>query len=318
MRPSHAGMSLPQNPSHARSASARCQARCRSQTASVSPAATSCSTANSRMVSSIVTRAPLRASSSATTRDLSTRPSTSSSTRAAGRSSPEQIASTASMPAPPANTPRRRKTRCSSSSRWSWLHEIVVRSVWCRAGRSGELASRTSSGRASRRSRSAGCSRRMRPAASSSARGNPSSRRAISAIASTFAGSSRKLGCTRWMRSTSSCTAGDVPTASIDVCSTGSGTASGSRGNSCSQRSRSGCRLVTTSCTASVAVRICASSPAASMRCSKLSTTSSTGWSCSTVVIASISVRSPASEMPSAAAIVGSASSAARTPVRSA
>jgi hypothetical protein len=89
----------------------------------------------------------------------------------------------------------------------------------------------------------------VRVAASSMARGSPSSRAAISATAGAFWVVSRNSGRTAWARSTNSRTASDRPRASRSGGRRGSGRSSGGTTSSCSLRRANAAREVTSTLT---------------------------------------------------------------------
>src|SRR2546430_6449846 len=117
---------------------------------------------------------------------------------------------------------------------------------------------------------------RTRAAASSSARGRPSSRAQISAIARALSGVSAKSERVAVARSTKSATDGHVESETGSAASRMSGSASGGTANSCSPDRLSTTRLVAITFRVGHAASRDAMSPAASMTCSKLSSSSRT------------------------------------------
>jgi hypothetical protein len=135
-----------------------------------------------------------------------------SPSRASTPSAPgSHTASADSSVQPPANTDSRASSRRSVSVSRSWLQAMAPRRVRCRSGR--VLAPVVSRVRRcwSRGRIWAGVSTLVRVAASSMARGSPSSRAAISATAGTFSVVSRNSGRTAWARSTNSAVASSGP-----------------------------------------------------------------------------------------------------------
>ena len=104
-----------------------------------------------------------------------------------------------------------------------------------------------------------------RAAASSMARGRPSSRRQISATATAFSDVSAKSGWTASARATKSRTASDVATSSTPRCRSSSARPSGAIGTSRSPESRRRTRLVTSTVTSGQAPSRSATSGAASI-----------------------------------------------------
>ncbi len=112
-----------------------------------------------------------------------------------------------------------------------------------------------------------------RAAASSTARGMPSSRRQISATAAALTSSSTNVGCTARARSTNSCTAGlEAMASTVDVCT---GSSSALRGHTCSPATPSASRIVARiwRTPGQSRRRPSASPPTGSTRCSQLSST---------------------------------------------
>ena len=123
------------------------------------------------------------------------RPRWSSAVQGSMRSSLATCCAASSVK-PPANTPSRRNTVCSSAVSSAWLHSSVARNVWCR--RSTTRAPPVSRlKRSCRRARSPSTpSSGTRAAASSMASGMPSRRRQISITAGRLAALSAKRGST--------------------------------------------------------------------------------------------------------------------------
>ncbi len=114
----------------------------------------------------------------------------------------------------------------------------------------------------------------VRVAASSMARGRPSSRAVISATTGAFCSVSANRGLAAWARSANSRTAStSVSAARSRGRRSGSGTWSGGTGYSCSPRSDSTTREVTSVRSLGAAVRSSSITGPASATCSKLSTT---------------------------------------------
>ena len=138
-------------------------------------------------------------------------------------------------------TSRRHSCRAPSPSR-SWLQAIVEASARCRSGTSGAVV-RSSSSPDSRLSRRPSMpTRRTRAAASSSARGTPSSSRHTSASAVSCPRTSSP-GSAWWAMRRNSWTAGLSSISAGEA--SAAGTASGGTAMVCSERRRSGTRQVT-------------------------------------------------------------------------
>ena len=151
----------------------------------------------------------------------------------------------------------------------------------CRAGASRALVVSTAMRSRSRSASSAGVKSFARAAASSRARGRPSSRWQISVTACALAAVTAKVGCTQRTRATSIATAGTATRRSRSATSSEWGTASGPTGNSRSAARCSRSRLVTSSRTPGQARSGSVRSRPAASTCSQLSTTSSTSLSTS-------------------------------------
>ena len=211
----------------------------------------------------------------------------------------------------PANTPRRANSACSPPDSRSKLQSRVLRSVRCRSGRSRAPPVSSPILSSSRASRACGGSSLTLAAASSMASGSPSSRRQISAIAPAFPLVSSKPAdaacarCTNRRTEAHRCTSASPP-APIG------GTGRGGTGNSCSPLSRNTIRLVTSATTPGAAPSSSATSGAASITCSKLSSTS-TSRRARRYDFRSVISLPPEVFSPSAAAIAAVTSSAART-----
>ena len=175
----------------------------------------------------------------------------------------------------PAKTPRQANSACSSGDSREKLQSRVFCRVRCRSGRSRGPPVRTPIGLPSRASSAWGGSSLTRAAASSMASGKPSSRRQISATAPTFWPVSLNLGATAWARSVNSRTEAYCPAVPASRAAPAGGTGSGGTGNSCSPLSLSMVRLVTRIFRPGAVASSSASSGAASVTCSKLSSTSS-------------------------------------------
>ena len=117
---------------------------------------------------------------------------------------------------PPGKTARRRKSVCSSGVRKSWLQAIVLRIVCWRAGRVRAPPVNSGNRCSSRFSSAWGGSILTKAAASSIAKGNPSSREQISATAGALAVVTVKSGLTACARSMKSRTASYWLSASTD------------------------------------------------------------------------------------------------------
>ena len=168
-----------------------------------------------------------------------------------------QIASTASSVQPPVNTARRANRSCSAGVSRSWLQAIVARSVRCRSGADREPPASRGSRCTSRSSRASGERTFTLAAASSIASGRQSSRRQISTT-SPFAAKSEFTARARCTKR-----------------STASRSRSGSTATSHSPSTWSGSRLVTSTVSCGHEPIVSATPGAASRRCSKLSSTSS-------------------------------------------
>ena len=158
---------------------------------------------------------------------------------------------------------------------------------------------RSSRKRSSRRANSsAGCSDRERAAASSIARGMPSSRSHSSTTELVVSASRVNPGTTAWVRSTNSRTASP---GSWSVVRTGSG----ANGHSRSPSMRSGCWLVTSTWSPGQrSRRVSTADAAAASTCSQLSSTSSSSRSARWSVNAgSMSPAPPSDRAPTTAAI---------------
>ena len=212
----------------------------------------------------------------------------------------------------PANTPRRANSACSRADSRSKLQSRVFRSVCCRSGRSRAPPVSSPILSSSRASRACGGSSLTLAAASSMASGSPSSRRQISATAPAFPLVSSKPAdaacarCTNRRTEAHRCTSAASPPAPIG------GTGSGGTGNSCSPLSRNTIRLVTSATTPGAAPSSSATSGAAPITCSKLSSTS-TSRRARRYDFRSVISAPPEVLSPSAAAIAAVTSSAART-----
>ncbi len=146
----------------------------------------------------------------------------------------------------------------------------------CRGGRSWGPPERTSRGFWRRPcSVSAGVCTSALAAASSRARGSPSRRAQIAATAGAFSRSRRNPGCTASARSTKRRTAGLRRSTAGAWRRSGSGVSRGGTPYSCSQRRRRGALLVTSRARSGQALSRRATSGAAPVTCSKLSSKSS-------------------------------------------
>ena len=176
---------------------------------------------------------------------------------------------------PPANTARLRYTACSSAESSSYDQSIVASTERCTPARSSA-------------SSSDGVRVSVRAAASSMARGRPSSRRLISATAARSPGG--PPGRTAVARSTNSSTAAlSSPTPSAATCMT------------CSPVARRRCRLVTSTTVSAVRARIAStSSTTPSSTCSQLSSTTNAGGPRRNSTIRTVTSRPLRSSMPSA------------------
>ncbi len=147
--------------------------------------------------------------------------------------------------------------------------------------------------------RAAGGRVETRAAASSIARGSPSRRAQIAAMAGEFSAVRAKPNWAARARATKSWTA--------------SGAGSGSTGTACSAESRRTVRLVTSSVSRGQAVNRSAKRGAASRTCSRLSRTRRTLRGCRCDTSSSLASRLPWSSRPSPRAIAGSTSWGSRT-----
>ena len=217
-------------------------------------------------------------------------------------SSPPRTASAASKPNGPENTDSAANAAVVGASSIRTLHSIVPRTVRWRSGRSrGPPTNRLSA--ESRRSRiSAGDIVRVRAAASSMASGTPSSARTIPAMSAACTSLIRNDGFTAVARSTNRLTALAFAASVGDA--SASGTSSGPSSNVRSARTRSGERLVTSSCSRGSWVMRLTRSAVASRRCSMLSTTSSRSRPDSAVMSFVSRRSSPVSRTPTARAIM--------------
>ena len=210
------------------------------------------------------------------TSDLSTRSASSSSTSSAGR---PHTRAAASRVAPPAKTVSRRASVRSSSRRRSQLHSTTARSVRCRGAfvRSPRDSSRNRSSR--RAATSSTVSERSRAAASSMARGSPSSAAQIRWIVASSRGRIRGRGVRRRPGRRTGAPP-DRPSASTASAS-GGGSASGGSGHSASPVMPSASRLVaSTRSPGQAPSRRWASRAASSTTCSQLSRMSRIRRSC--------------------------------------
>ena len=151
---------------------------------------------------------------------------------------------------------------------------MAARRVRWRSGRLRGPEVRIERRRLSRDRICSGVSTLVRVAASSMARGRPSSRAVISATTGAFCSVSTNREFAAWARSVNSRTASTSPSADRPVGSRpGSGTWSGGTAYSCSPRSDSTTREVTIVRSLGAAVRSSSITGPASATCSKLSTT---------------------------------------------
>ena len=210
--------------------------------------------------------------------------------------------------------------RSSSPSR-SQLQSTIARRVWC-CGSAVRLPADSSANRSSSRPATwAAVSDRSRAAASSMASGLPSSARQIRTAGPTLLESMVNPGRTAPARSASSRTA-PYSMASPAVTS-GGGSGSAGTGQSVSPITPSGSRLVARMRTSGAAASTRpASSATAAIRCSQLSSTSTSRWLASasvsrssggSTVIHTVSADRRASGTPSAASTACGTSSASRT-----
>ncbi len=207
----------------------------------------------------------------------------------------------------------RSKSSCSSAVSRSYDHATRSRSVRCR----GSVARREpASTRKRSGSSSASCSAlidRMRAAASSIARGTPSSRMHSSAMAAQFDSSSSNPACAEPARSTNSCTAATSASSSSGR-STRAGTGRGGTDQTNSAGMPSGSRLVARTCTSGHHCSTCStSSLVVSSTCSQLSSTSSTDCDANSSTIDSSRVRPGRCCTSSAAANAAATAPSSRT-----
>ena len=212
----------------------------------------------------------------------------------------------------PANTPRPANSACSRAGSRSKLQSRVFRSVRCRSGRSRAPPVSSPILSSSRASRACGGSSLTLAAASSMASGSPSSRRQISATAPAFPLVSSKPADAACARCTNRRTEAHRCTSAASPPTPTGGTGSGGTGNSCSPLSRNTIRLVTSATTPGAAPSSSATSGAAPITCSKLSSTS-TSRRARRYDFRSVISAPPEVLSPSAAAIAAVTSSAART-----
>ncbi len=245
------------------------------------------------------------------TSDESTSVSSASNTsKSHSRSRPS--ASTESSVNPGANTASSVRRRRDASSSSPADHSIVDRSVRCRSGRSRDESTSRASCRSSRRRMSAGVSTRVRAAASSIARGTPSSTRQIPTTAARFASVSSNVGLAADARSANSSTAGAVRARASESGDARSWVASGPTSYTRSPRTRSTTRLVTRNAASGAIVYSCTRIGAALTICSKLSSTNSIRRLSSARARRSSSCKPVVSRMPSAYPIVDRSSSGSR------
>ena len=143
----------------------------------------------------------------------------------------------------------------------------------------------------------------MRAAASSRARGTPSSVAQMRTTASTFSSVTSNSGDAARARSRNSRTAGDSSAVSTRTAGEGSGSASGCTSKTRSPRSLSSARLVTRKVVFGSSVNSCARRGAASRICSKLSSTSSIRRSPTARARSATASLDPESRTPRASAI---------------
>ena len=203
-------------------------------------------------------------------------PSTSSRSvpsRSTAQGSPAATASTASRLKSPVKTPRRtNRARANGLSR-SMLHSTVAWIVRWRSGASRPDVTRRESTRSSFTSMADGVRTRMHAAASSIASGTPSSARQMPATSAAFSAVRSNLGSAACARSRNSRTAGASAISANDTSRGSIGRASGSTSKTCSACTRSLARLVTMTVASGSAASSDATSGAAPITCSKLSTT---------------------------------------------
>ena len=212
----------------------------------------------------------------------------------------------------PANTPRRANSACSRADSRSKLQFRVFRSVCCRSGRSRAPPVSSPILSSSRASRACGGKSLTLAAASSMASGSPSSRWQISATAPAFPLVSSKPADAACARCTNRRTDAHRCTFAASPPAPAGGTGSGGTGNSCSPLSRNTIRLVTSATTPGAAPSSSATSGAAPITCSKLSSTS-TSRRARRYDFTSVISAPPEVLSPSAAEIAAVTSSAART-----
>lgn len=164
----------------------------------------------------------------------------------------------------------------------------------------------------SRASNTLGGSSLTHAAASSIASGSPSRRAQIAAIAPALASVRAKVGLTAWARCTKRSTAGYCSRASGAIAPGSAGNASGGTGCSRSPRTRSAARLVATISRRGQVASSSATSGAADMTCSKLSSRSSVLLSRRCANTSSRGERPPPSRSPSVSAIARTTCSGSR------
>ena len=190
-----------------------------------------------------------------------------------GQGSPAATASTASKLKSPVKTPRRtNRARANGLSR-SMLHSTVAWIVRWRSGASRPDVTRRESTRSSFTSMADGVRTRMHAAASSIASGTPSSARQMRATSAAFSAVRSNLESAACARSRNSRTAGASAISASDTSRGSIGRASGSTSKTCSACTRSLARLVTMTVASGSAASSDATSGAAPITCSKLSTT---------------------------------------------
>ncbi len=188
--------------------------------------------------------------------------------------------------------------------------------VCWRAGRSYAPSVRSGNRCSSRASSVVGSSTRARAAANSMASGKPSRRTQIAATAALFVAVKRKSGRTAVARWTKSSTAADCANAVRSAYRSGAGSERGWTGHSCSPRIWTADRLVMSIARCGHAASRSATTIAAAITCSKLSSRSSSRLLRKYPISVSRGFCPATSLMPNAWVIVGTTRAALRTAAR--
>ena len=230
--------------------------------------------------------------------------------------SAEHTVSAASRSNPPVNTPSRSNSCRSAGPSRSYDQSTAARSVWCRstAVRSPPVSRRNRWSK--RRANSSGVRTPSRAAASSMASGNPSRRRHSLTTAAVFSASSTKSGRTARPRSTNSRTASLLPIASTSPSS--SGTSRATTITICSPGTFNPSRLVASTRTpGQVSSMFRTSDATGRLRCSQLSSTSSSSFARRNSSSVSVTLMPSRGDNANAPASASGTPSTSRTPASS-